>query len=49
MDQDEEPHDVQWLEILWDAKVSEAEDQEKVFNTTLNYVKDAQSLITKTP
>jgi len=49
VDQDEEPHDVQWLDILWDAKVSEAEDQEKVYNTTLNHVKDAQSLNTNTP
>ena len=45
----EEPQNVQWLDVLWDAKVLEAEEQEKVHNTTLNYVKDSQSLVTKTP
>ena len=36
----EEHQNVQWLDVLWDAKVLEAEQQEKVHNTTLDYVKD---------
>ena len=49
MEENEECQDVQWLDLLWNVKVSEVEDQEKVYNTTLNYVKDSQSLVTKTP
>ena len=40
---------VQWLDVLWNAKVLEAEDEEKVYNTTLNRVRDSQSLVAKTP
>ena len=40
---------VQWLDVLWNAKVLEAEDEEKVHNITLNYVRDSQSLVAKTP
>src|SRR5437667_10324372 len=49
IDRDEEPPNMQWLDVLWDSKVSEAEEKEKFHQTTLNYVKDSQSLVTKTP
>src|SRR5437667_6711631 len=49
IERDEEPQNVQWLDVLWNAKVLEAEDEEKVYNTTLNRVRDSQSLVAKTP
>ena len=49
VDEEENPDDSEWLDVLWNAKVLEAEDKEKCHKTTLNYVKDSQSLVTKTP
>ena len=34
-----------WLDVVWDTKVSEAGDLEKLHNATLNCVKDSQSLV----
>ena len=40
---------MQWLDVLWNTKVLEAEGEEKFHKTTLNQVRDSQSLVTKTP
>ena len=39
---------MQWLDELWNVKVLEAEDQEKVHNPTLHCIRDSQSLVVKT-
>jgi len=49
IDKNDEYQNVQRLDVLWNARVLEAEEEEKIYNTTLNHVRDSMSLVAKTP